>query len=405
METDRPIRRSPVDRAIQLLALALALSGCAIVVAWLCRRPPEPAAVQSRATAISQNKAEILAECQHAAGGDWQRWERETMPYRAALKARLDDVKPFDPVREPWLKDKTRVLEGRDGFPLFEVEPRKNLDYLYDSESLDHFRKNRAVLAAHLWFRQRGIDLILVPVPKMTEIFIEHFIDPCPPDGIIAPHVRQTLLELLNEGVEVVDAIPLFRRVRDADAECLYNTADIHWGPRAMRVMAKEVADRIQRYDFGAEARSAAPIVTSTPGSFDIQLVPSSVRPGDLPRMDGWMSLTAQQRSRAAAVQPRTIPHVTLLDGREPDDDPKSPVLLMGNSFVVNFREQLIKQMNLRVRTRWSGGQTTEGFSTLLREPEVLDGCRVAVWMTTEQQMAHFSIMPEPIMKALEFGK
>jgi hypothetical protein len=405
MNTDRPARRSLAVRLILLLALAVTLIGCVIVAARTAIRPVEPAASESRAKVIARDKAVIQAECEKASGGDWERWQRETAPHRVALKARIDHPKPFDPSREPWLDGRPRVLEAKDDFPLVEVQPDKGLDYLYDGDRLDQFRRDRAVVAASRWLRQRGIDLIFLPVPKMTEVYAEHFVDNCPQDGIVGSQVRRSVFELLDNDVEVVDGLPLYRPERDPDPEYIYNAADTHWGPRAMRIMAREVAARVQRYQFGAEARAVPPIVKTTPAPFDIQLVPSSVKEGDLPRMDGWAYLTAKQRERVEVVQARTIEHVTLPDGSEPRDDPNSPVLLIGNSFIVNFRELLIKELNLFIRTRSAPGETTEEFIAFLREPELLDGCRVLVWVLSAEHLAHLHPMPAPIMKVLEPAK
>jgi hypothetical protein len=404
MDPDRPARRSVAVPLFLSLAMTITLLGGVIVAARSAMPPREPAAGEARAGAISYARETILAECQKAAGGDWQRWQTETEPYRAALRCKLGGVKRCDPDREPLPKGLPGVLEGKDGFPLFEVKPSAGIEYLYCPESLDQFRADRDVVAVHHWLRQRGIDLIFIPVPKMTEVYVDQILDPCPPDGIIAPHIRQTLLELLDDDVEVVDGLPLFRRVRDSDPEYLYNAADTHWAPRGMQVMAQEVAARIRRYSFGAEARSRPPVVTSTPVPFDIQLVPTSVKTGDLPRMDGWADLTAEQKKRVEAAQTRTVAHVTLPDGREPPDDPQSPVMFYGNCYAVNFTGMLIKEMNLLMRTRWAKSQTTEGFSAFLREPELLDGCRVFIWIVSEQHLPHFYRIQEPIKKALPSG-
>jgi hypothetical protein len=401
MGNDRSARRSVFVRTVLWLPPAVLVIAGAIYALRPARPPAEPAAGEARALAIRDTAAAITAQCQEAAGGDWDRWQRETAPYRAALKAKIDNPTPVDLAKEPWLKGMERVLEGKKGFPLLEVKPLGNLLYLYDDAGLDAFRKERPVVAAHRWLRERGIDLIFVPVPKMTEVYVDQFVDPCPPDRIVGPHVRRTLLELLDDGVEVVDGLPLFRREPVTEPEYLYNTADTHWAPRGMRVMARVVADRIRRYGFGAEARTRPPIVKVSPSPYDIQLVPSSVREFEMARMDGWAHLTADQRKLVEPVQTRTVDHVTFPDGREPAEDPKSPVLLIGNSFVIHFQQMWIQEMNLLIRTKWDLGQTTEAFRTLLREPELLDGCRVVVWVVSEEHMSHFRPMPPPILKAL----
>jgi hypothetical protein len=357
--------------------------------------------VDSRARAIRGTADAIRAECGRAAGGNWQKWQSQTEPYRGALKARLATLKKFDPPPAQWFDTRYEPLAGRDNFPLFEVSPREYLCHLYDPDGLAPFRKQRPVVAASRWLRQRGIDLIFVPVPKMTEVYIGHFLDPCPPDGIIAPHVRRTLLEMLDDDVEVVDGFPLFRAQHDTDREYLYNTADSHWAPRGMRLMAKELTERIARYSFGARARSAPPVVKAEPGPFYIPGAPIQGHVGELTGQYGWLALTPPQQELAAKAQTLTTLHVTMPDGREPPDDPDSPVIVMGNSYVMRFREQFIKEVNLLVDSRWACGMTTQGFQEFVRDPKALEHCRVVVWILTEQDLPGMRPLPEVVMGAL----
>jgi hypothetical protein len=373
-------------------------------VAALDSREPEPYAVDARARIIRRDADAIKAECQQAAGGDWKKWQQATAIYRDALDARTDSLEFIDPLSERDSLSRFAALEGRDGFPLFEINARDYLCQLYKPETLNQFRQTRAVVAATRWLHERNIDLIFVPVPKMTGVYIEHFLDPCPLDGIIAPHVRRTLLELLENDVEVVDAFPKLRRLQSAGGDYLYNTADTHWSPRAMRMVAKLVADRIERYRFCASQRYNLPIVKTTTGPFKIRPMDSPTDDG-LPTQNGWAALTADQQMRAAAVQTRTIDRVTMLDDSEPLEDPGSPVLLIGDSFVPNFREQLIRELNLLISTKAVDDHTTEIFSGLLREPEFTAHCRVVVWITNEQHMTRFRHLPEPIMATLKSGK
>jgi hypothetical protein len=363
-------------------------------------RQPEARAVEARTAVIHRDAAEIQAECQRAAGGDWEKWERDTAPYRASLKKKIDATKDVPGATAPFPECQQEPLEGINGFPLFEPGPREHLNYLYNAAKLDEFRHDRPVVAAERWLRKQGIDLIFVPVPKMTEVYIDHFIDPSPADGVIAPHIRKTLLDLLQEDVEVVDGLTLFRDVRDTDTEYLYNAADTHWAPRGMRVMAKEIANRIERYNFGARARYGLPIVRAKPG---IYLVEDIV--GRVGGINHWSLLSKDQQKRAATGQAMKQAEVLTMDGKPPPDDPTSPVLVIGHSYVPNFREQLIRELNLLVCNRDQKGQTTEAFADFLREPEQLAHCRVVVWISTEQHLTRFAKMPEPIMKALAAAK
>jgi hypothetical protein len=349
-------------------------------------RPTEPQAREARSAAMRRDTEAIEAECRRAAGGDWDEWERDTEPYRAALKARIDGLEH--------LPDSSFVaLPGLHGFPLFEVRASEVLNYLYDPTTLAGFRHQRPVLGVRRWLGRQGIDLILVPVPRMTEVYVEHFVDPVPPDGIIAPHVRRTLLELLEQDVEVVDGLPRLRAERDRDGEYLYNAADTHWALRGLRTVAREVADRIARYEFGRAARDGPRVVKT-----ERRLLAK-----DAFQRDGWEALSERQREVAAKAQPRAVEDATLVDGRPlPKNDRDSPVLVIGNSYADFFCEQLVNEMNLPVARRTGGHNTTEVFADFLREPELLDRARVVVWVVTEYHLTRFKPLPGPIVDSLK---
>jgi hypothetical protein len=436
MDTPRTTWRRPAVRVIELLALGVSLLAAVAAGAWIRPwiadvfnspvsnpptrqsrirplydasqgiprpdapqredpREPEPRALEARERSIARDAAAIEAECQRAAGGDWDKWQRDTAAYRADLHAKIDALKELPQFRDAIGDIAYEALEGLDSFPLFEIGSRRYLSYLYDPSRLEQFRRDRAVVAVRQWLRDRGIDLIFVPIPKMTDVYIEHFLDPCPKDGIIAPHVRRTLLELLKEDVEVVDGRTLFRSVRDTDSEYLYNASDDHWAPRAMRVMAKEIADRIQRYKFGARARFGLPIVRAFPGPYSIRDIFGATDYGR-------QILAPAQAARAARVQTTNHAEVRMLDGTWPGGDPATPVVVIGHSFVWYFREQLIKELNLIVEARAFPDQTTECFADFLRTPEALDHCRVLVWVTTEHHMTRFKPLPGPITDRLK---
>jgi hypothetical protein len=350
---------------------------------------------------VAHDAETIRRECQRAADGDWERWEADTSRYRDALKARIDRLHTFDAAEATRRHGKSEPLAGRAGFPLFEIDPADNLAHVYDPAGAADFRRKREVLAAHRWLGARGIDLIFVPVPKMAEVYAEEFSDPCPADGTLAPHLRQALLELLESDVEVVDVFALLRPWRQPDPDYLYNTADTHWSPRGMRIAARDVARRVARYDFGHRAREAPAVVSSAPGAFDIHGPSNAMTPGDMPFQGGWLTLNDAQRALAERAQTRACERVTLPGGRIPSGDSACPLLLIGNSYGFNFRELLMKETNLLLQSRLYNGMTTEVFADFLRAPEALDGVRVVVWVTTEQQMCRLKPMPDGIMSAL----
>jgi hypothetical protein len=394
MRHNRRSKHRPPGYPVRDVALVAALVTCVCLPA--CNKPGETPArsvsrglVRTRAESVRGTADAILAECEAAAGGGWDRWQRDTEPYRAALKAKVEALKslkdlpppPGEEARNP--EASYEVLEGKDNFPLFEVAPEHHLKFLYDADLWIPYRRQQCVVAAHRWLRARGIDLIFVPVPKMTEVYVEKFLDPSPPDGVVAPNIRRDLLNLLNEDVEVVDAFRLYRSARD-DPEYLYNVADSHWAPRAMRLMAKELADRLQRYEFGAKARDAAPIAVS-------KLVPFGCV------QSGWAALKPHQERLARAAMPKVYPQAFLANGSPLPDDPRSPVIVVGHSYVNFFREEVMKELNLETNTIAAPGFTTQFFADFLREPEKLSHCKVLIWITTEGHMTVFKTLPPEI--------
>ena len=218
------------------------------------KSPAEPWAIgprteqarEARASAIRETMEVIRAECQRNAGGDWSRWSKQLQPVREDLTRKIRTGKALNPTATGYFEARSPVMEGRDNFPLFESAPDHYLLHVIDPASLDSFRKEQPVAIAVRWLKQQGIDVIFVPVPKMTEVYPEYFTDHCPSDRIIAPHVRQALLELLEADVEVVDLWHAFQEERDKDLEPLYLPADPHWGPRAQAIAVRLVAARLE---------------------------------------------------------------------------------------------------------------------------------------------------------------
>jgi hypothetical protein len=247
-----------------------------------------------------------------------------------------------------------------------------------DPDSLHTMRAEKVVLAGADWLRKRGIELIFVAVPQMTEVYIEHFLNPCPADGVVAAHLRRAFLELLDDDIEVVDAFQPLRASRQPAPDYLYASADQHWSSRGQRIVATAVAGRLARYPFCQQAL-ARPTIVAIAGFGDVQI-----------RQAGYAALTEDQRRRAIAAQ-NLVPmtRIVLADGNEPADDPESPIMLVGDSFAAGFREELMRATNLRLRTKRGDGNTSQWFTDFLRETDLLDGVRVVVWVQSEQHMAN----------------
>jgi hypothetical protein len=328
----------------------------------------------------------IRAECERAAGGDWGKWERQTAAYRDALKARIDAL----PGQGAYMGAPLPALDG----PLFQPALRAQLGHVTNPGDWDAFRKAGILLAANRWLKERGIDLVFVCVPSMPEIYIEHFLDKVPADGVVAPHVRRALLELLERDIEVVDA---YRSMRDArDGEFQFLPGDHHWNQVGMAATVRDVAARLSRYQFGKDASRAAPVTKTTAGPYVLPPTGTAEEWRPIPN-----TLTESQWAAARQTLPRSMDFITAADGSKLADDPRSPVCLVGNSFAMYFQEMLIREANLQIRSRWGSGQTVEAFPGFLREPETLEGVRVLVWVTSYDAISSFRRLPEPIMPSL----
>ena len=119
----------------------------------------------------------------------------------------------------------------------------------------------------------------------------------------------------------------------------------------------------------------------------------------------GWSALSKSQQQLAKSVQTTTMTEVCFWDGQPLTEDSESPVLVVGNSYAIHFREQLALQLNMPIRSHAGHGMGTGAFNDFLREPELLNGIRVVVWITTQQHMIGFKPLPPAILAAAEAGK
>jgi hypothetical protein len=400
-----------VKRAVVLAPVPEARAAKEVLSLIADDHSPDPQASDARCATIRRDvvaaNAELLLatdryppyDSDGAEDSLWKKWEKKTFGGRSYLRKRVESLGTRPHTGDVYSECRYDALSSVDGFPLFQVGAPMHISYLYDDDScMEAFRRVRPVVAASHWLKKRGIDLIFVVVPRMADVYIEHFVSACPPDGIIAPHARRAIHEPLSDDVEVVDGFSLFRPLRDPAPDYLYNAADTHWGPRAMRIMAKEVADRIHRYRFGKRARYGLPIVRTVIEPFRVGKAIGGIGDGL------WLALTDEQAAIAEKAQPKVGSGVYLAENSsleiDPPDDRNSPVLVIGHSFVRGFREQLIKETNLLVSTKTRDNQTTEVFGDLLREPELLDHTRVVVWIATTQDLTRFKPLPPVIQDA-----
>jgi hypothetical protein len=312
--------------------------------------------------------ARLMEECRRAAGGDWDKWQRQLQPFRDQLKGLIKKAEAQVPAAE---KDKPApyaVLEAPGRVPLFEVDPQWQVRYLVQPESLDTWRSEDPVTKVTKWLRERQIDVIFVPVPKMTEVYASRIASATPRDGIVAPHMRKLILDLVRKDVEVIDLLPAFLGAPRRDAEPLYNAADPHWSQRGRRLAAAAISERLRRYDFVHDA-------SSRPKAFRLEPAEVTVKGA------AWDAMTEAQRARVAAAT--TERGVKVVATAQPAIVPDSPVLFIGDSYNVRLEELVAAELNMPVSSLANGAQTTGAIAAFVRDPSLLAKRRVVVWVNT----------------------
>ena len=235
----------------------------------------------------------------------------------AALKKRLEAMPAG-----------SKAMAGSDGFLFF----RQSIAYVLGGDlAKQHGDRNPvpAIVGFKKLLAKHGVDFLFVPVPTKEEIFPDKT-GAAPGDASLArfagkvvnPFARKFLLDLADQGVETVDLLPAFLAERQSSPGAnisLYQAQDTHWTSRGLELAAKLVAERLKRYPWykGLAAHRRAFTTKDEPFT----------RHGDL-----HARLPETERARFA---PETLVghQVVNADGSLYDDDPDSPVVVLGDSF------------------------------------------------------------------------
>ncbi len=245
--------------------------------------------------------------------------------------------------------------------------------------------------------RESGRGLVFVPVPPKVIIHPEAVWGQAPKGADGAPlrldPAQQELYRLLAEaGVEVLDPTALFLRARAAGTSRLYCQQDTHFGPAAVELLAAALAARVRREAWAADLPRAA-----------LQVEEREVRvEGDLWKM---LRLETPRPPAREVLRLRVIGTPGPAGLAPVADDPRSPVLLLGDSHLLVFHvggdmhavgaglaEHLALALGSPVDSlavRGSGGTTErEGVARRARQdPAWLAGKRLLVWVVAAREL------------------
>ena len=350
-------------------------------------------------------RAELAAH-----GGTWPAWKAEVEPLHAALKRRLAAMPKG-----------TKALAGADGFLFF----RQSLVYVLggDLGKQAHDRNPIPVIVQFAkLLTEHGVDFLFVPVPTKVEIFPDLAAGtpadaearkraPSTPAGALAsfrgkvvnPFERKLLLELGDKGIETVDLLPAFLAAAVADrarapgaSEPLYQAQDTHWSSRGLELAAKLVADRVRRYPWYRDLPADNRAYTTKDAPF--------ARHGDLRSR---LPETDQARYAPEAL----VGHqVVAASGALYEDDPESPVVLLGDSFTgvyelmdcehAGVSAHLAKEIGYPVDLVMSyGGGPNVRQKLLRRGVDALSSKKLVIWMMTARDLYDFWEGWQPIGK------
>jgi alginate O-acetyltransferase complex protein AlgJ len=335
------------------------------------RPSPRPAGVVK---AISQELATT-------GGGSWDHWAASVAPFNNIVKGVLKQTPPT-----------VKGIAGQNGFLFF----RNSLEYVVGGD-LEKQPPGKNPLPIIVDFKKqleaRGVDFLFVPVPTKDEIFPEEI------DGrgkgfagrVVNPYERKLLADLGAAGVETIDLLVPFLAARapdKAERELLFQHQDTHWTDRGLRLAARLIAARIKEYPWYAAASARSRLV--------------------LHAQEKTFSQAGDLRSRLPVAEQRRYKEETLVahqvlrnDGTPYDDDPDSPIVVLGDSFTgvyelmapehagVSAHLALALGMPVDLVMSYGGGPNVRQ-KLLRRGADALATKKLVIWIMTARDLYNY---------------
>jgi hypothetical protein len=299
----------------------------------------------------------------------------------------------------PFLADLTRqvaaaekanlsTVSGRDGWMFFVPELRAlSIGPFWGEQAIKVSRASKTDYADPLpaitdfndQLRKAGIELIVVPVPAKAAVYSEAIsmavkaADGSPPR--LDPFQQEFYRLLTDNGVTVLDLMPLYLSHRHDKEELLYCKTDTHWSGRGLALAAQTIVNHMRD----------RPWLKDVPKAKFASQVREVEISGDLARMLDEKNPARETLSLTFVGAGNNLTPI------EPDRD--SPVLLIGDSHTLVFHDptlhargaglpdHLAHQLGFAVDligVRGSGATTTR--VEVLRRRDNLKGKKVVVW-------------------------
>jgi len=236
-----------------------------------------------------------------------------------------------------------------------------------------------AILDFNNQLKERGIHLLVVPVPAKAAIYPEKLVPELTLEsgGALMP-LDNFYEKLREEGVDVLDLAPRFLECRSKEHEDVFCKTDTHWSGVGCVLAAQAIAERLR--DILTGLRS--------PSTYASQWVEISLE-GDLSQLLG---------AEAEKPGPEKIPVRRIVDstaGSSVAPDPNSSLLLLGDSFTLVFHDfyatnaGLLDQLALElgicpdlIGTRGSGASAVRVslYRRAMKDPGYLAKKKIVIW-------------------------
>jgi hypothetical protein len=280
----------------------------------------------------------------------------------------------------PWMQYVTYVvlrspgekaILGRDGWLFY----KPDVQYLVEQSPQED--PAGAILAFRQELLRRGIRLLVLPMPGKPSVYPGKLTRR---DGFRSPTL-DLLTRLRRTGVETLDLFAFFH-TQDL-GESYYLMRDTHWSGDAARMAAHAVAARVRELgwlDVGPEQYETTAMTVK--------------RRGDIIRM-----MQAPDLERQFPLEEVRCEQVVDRVTRQPyKDDPRSPILVLGDSFLRIYERDepgsagFIAHLARELQTPLTSIVNDGGASTLVRQelsrrPQLLEGKKLVIWEFVERDI------------------
>ena len=321
-------------------------------------------------------------------------------PTKANLRVFEKDMEKacwFSQKLRPWmqylrfivLKDTgDKAIMGRDGWLFYKLAVQYLTQRWPGTEGSSNDKDDcfSAIVSFRDQLKQRGIQLLVVPVPNKASIYPQKLARRASRiKQPVNPYTLEIISKLEKAGVEVVNLFEVFSQTSPIEHQesMYYLPQDTHWSPHGMRTAAKAVARKILDLRWAGK------------GTIEYDLKPVTIeRYGDILRM-----IQVPQIKRCFAPQQVHCTQVINADeGRLYQDEPDSEILVLGDSFLriyeqdeprsAGFIAHLARELGLPLASIVNdGGASTLVRQQLSRRPHLLSNKKLVIWEFVERDI------------------